>query len=101
MARQTLCAMVRYHISFILLIACVLKLMCANETCEVFGQWLTMSCTLVHSLFKERIKFLDKKIHPGLTKLTWGAKNISDYFIKDCRVHANRVSLLNILVPRC
>ncbi|KAF6038526.1 hypothetical protein EB796_003167 [Bugula neritina] len=46
------------------------------------------------NLFKERIKFLDKKIHPGLTKLTWGAKNISDYFIKDCRVHANRIQTI-------
>ena len=45
-------------------------------------------------LFRERIKFLDKKIHPGLTKLTWAAKGISDYFINDCRVHAGKVSLV-------
>ncbi len=28
-------------------------------------------------LFRERIRFLDKKIHPGLTKLTWASKGIS------------------------
>lgn len=42
-------------------------------------------------LFKERIKSLDKKIHPGLTKLNWAAKGISDYFINDCRVFAGKV----------
>lgn len=42
-------------------------------------------------LFKERIKSLDKKIHPGLTKLNWAAKGISDYFIGDCRVFAGKV----------
>lgn len=26
------------------------------------------------TLFKERIRFLDKKILPGLTKLTWSSK---------------------------
>ena len=26
------------------------------------------------ALFKERIRFLDKKIHPGLTKLSWASK---------------------------
>ena len=45
-------------------------------------------------LFKERIRFLDKKIHPGLTKLTWGSKGISDYFITDCRINASKIQLM-------
>ncbi|XP_074657783.1 dynein axonemal heavy chain 2-like [Tubulanus polymorphus] len=42
-------------------------------------------------LFRERIRFLDKKIHPGLTKLTWASKGISEYFINECRMHASKV----------
>ena len=44
-------------------------------------------------LFKERIRFLDKKIHPGLTKLTWASKGISDYFVNECRIHASKVGV--------
>ncbi|KAJ1537343.1 Dynein heavy chain 2, axonemal, partial [Nowakowskiella sp. JEL0078] len=42
-------------------------------------------------LFKERIKFLDRKINPGLTKLTWASKGITDYFVKECRRHSHEV----------
>ena len=31
------------------------------------------------ALFKERIRFLDKKIHPGLTKLSWASKGIFSF----------------------
>ncbi|TPX53528.1 hypothetical protein SeMB42_g00716 [Synchytrium endobioticum] len=36
-------------------------------------------------LFRERIRLLDRKINPGLTSLTWASKNITDYFVKECR----------------
>ena len=42
-------------------------------------------------LFKERIKVLDKKVQPGLTKLTWAVNSFSDFYIGDCRVHASKV----------
>jgi len=42
-------------------------------------------------LFRERIRFLDKKIHPGLTKLTWASKGISDYFVTECRLHSSKI----------
>ena len=42
-------------------------------------------------LFKERIRVLDKKIIPGLGKLTWATKGISDFFIQDCRNHSATV----------
>ena len=42
-------------------------------------------------LFRERIRSLDKKIHPGLTKLTWASKGISDYFIGECRTNCSKV----------
>lgn len=29
-------------------------------------------------LFKDRIRFVDAKIKPGLTKLTWSSKGISE-----------------------
>lgn len=43
-------------------------------------------------LFKERIRFLDKKIQPGLSKLLWSTKGASSFFINDCRLHASKVS---------
>ncbi|KAK3095642.1 hypothetical protein FSP39_017066 [Pinctada imbricata] len=46
------------------------------------------------ALFRERIRFLDKKIHPGLTKLTWASKGISDFFVSDCRVNAAKVQAM-------
>ncbi|XP_052234681.1 dynein axonemal heavy chain 2-like isoform X14 [Dreissena polymorpha] len=42
-------------------------------------------------LFRERIRFLDKKVHPGLTKLTWASKGISDYFVTECRLNSNKI----------
>ncbi|KAI8853504.1 dynein heavy chain, N-terminal region 2-domain-containing protein [Chytridium lagenaria] len=44
-----------------------------------------------HLLFRERIRFLDRKINPGLTSLTWASKGITDYFVKECRRHAHDV----------
>ena len=43
------------------------------------------------ALFKERIRFLDKKIHPGLKKLHWALKGASAFFITECRIHASKV----------
>lgn len=41
------------------------------------------------ALFKERIRFLDKKIQPGMSsKLTWASEGIQEYFVVDCRNHA-------------
>ncbi|CAL1538804.1 unnamed protein product [Lymnaea stagnalis] len=42
-------------------------------------------------LFRERIRFLDKRIHPGLTKLTWASKGTVDYFIHECRTHCGSI----------
>lgn len=43
------------------------------------------------NLFRERIRFLDKKVQPGLTKLTWASKGISEYYVADCRMHASKL----------
>ncbi|KAJ3206517.1 Dynein heavy chain 2, axonemal [Entophlyctis luteolus] len=43
------------------------------------------------ALFKERIRFLDRKINPGLTNLTWASKGITEYFIKECRKYSQDV----------
>ncbi|KAI8904300.1 dynein heavy chain and region D6 of dynein motor-domain-containing protein [Gorgonomyces haynaldii] len=42
-------------------------------------------------LFRERIKFLDRKINPGLTTLTWASKGVTDFFIKECRRHSHDI----------
>ncbi|RKO93650.1 dynein heavy chain and region D6 of dynein motor-domain-containing protein [Blyttiomyces helicus] len=44
-----------------------------------------------HWLFRERIRFLDRKINPGLTSLTWASKGITEYFVKECRRHSHEV----------
>ncbi|XP_069776188.1 dynein axonemal heavy chain 2 isoform X2 [Narcine bancroftii] len=45
------------------------------------------------NLFKDRIKFLDKKISPGLSKLQWASRTLSSYFINDCRMQARQLQL--------
>ncbi|XP_078389870.1 dynein axonemal heavy chain 2 [Cetorhinus maximus] len=45
------------------------------------------------NLFRDRIKFLDKKIAPGLSKLQWTARTLSTYFIDDCRMQARLLQL--------
>ncbi|KAM6949562.1 LOW QUALITY PROTEIN: dynein axonemal heavy chain 2 [Aplochiton taeniatus] len=45
-------------------------------------------------LFRERIRFLDKKIQPGLSKLLWSSKGASTYFISDCRLQASKIQLI-------
>jgi dynein heavy chain len=44
-----------------------------------------------HRLFKERIRFLDRKISPGLTSLSWISKGIAEYYVKECRRHSHDV----------
>ncbi|XP_056156824.1 dynein axonemal heavy chain 2 [Lampris incognitus] len=45
-------------------------------------------------LFREHIRFLDKKFQPGLTKLLWSSKGASNLFISDCRQHIAKVQLI-------
>ncbi len=42
-------------------------------------------------LFREQIRFIDKKIQPGLTKLMWTVKGTSNAFIRDCLLHVDKV----------
>ncbi|KAL8578358.1 hypothetical protein ACOMHN_031732 [Nucella lapillus] len=42
------------------------------------------------SLFRERIRYLEKKLYPGLTKFHW-AMSVPDLFINDCRMVASKV----------
>uniref|UniRef100_A0A8C3P4G2 Dynein axonemal heavy chain 2 n=1 Tax=Chrysemys picta bellii TaxID=8478 RepID=A0A8C3P4G2_CHRPI len=46
------------------------------------------------ALFKERIRYLDKKIQPGLKKLHWSLKGASTAFISECRLHASKVQTI-------
>lgn len=42
------------------------------------------------ALFRERIRFIDEKIQPGLTRFLWSSK-ASDIFIRDCLLHVDKV----------
>ena len=42
------------------------------------------------ALFRERIRFIDEKIQPGLTRFLWSSK-ASDIFIRDCLPHVDKV----------
>lgn len=71
------------------------ELRCLNENVLlVVRDYNTILETLnqeEHNLFKERIRFLDRKINPGLTNLTWASKGITEYFVKDCRKYSSDV----------
>lgn len=43
-------------------------------------------------LFRERIRFLDKKVEPGMTKLLWLSQGASNHFINDSLLHIDKVS---------
>ncbi|XP_074478915.1 dynein axonemal heavy chain 2 [Sebastes fasciatus] len=45
-------------------------------------------------LFREKIRVLDKKIQPGLTKIMWFSKMTANVFIHDCLLHVNKVQLI-------
>lgn len=46
------------------------------------------------ALFRERIRSLDKKVRPGLTKLTWSLEGVQEFFVVDCRSQAFRLRQL-------
>jgi dynein heavy chain len=56
-----------------------------------YNRILAMLSQEERGLFQERIKTLDKKIHPGLSKLTWASKDRSDFFLAECRKSAAQV----------
>eukprot|EP00741_Cyanophora_paradoxa_P024938 tig00000056_g24072.t1 len=45
-------------------------------------------------LFSERIMHLDRKVSPGLNKLTWASKGIVEYYVKECRKYCREVHRL-------
>uniref|UniRef100_A0A667XC84 Dynein axonemal heavy chain 2 n=1 Tax=Myripristis murdjan TaxID=586833 RepID=A0A667XC84_9TELE len=45
-------------------------------------------------LFRERIRLLDKKIQPGMTKLVWSSIGASNIFVSNCHVHVGKVQLI-------
>ncbi|XP_037663926.1 dynein heavy chain 2, axonemal isoform X2 [Choloepus didactylus] len=59
-----------------------------------YNRIIAMLSSDEQALFKERIRFLDKKIHPGLKKLNWALKGASAFFIKECRLHASKVQTI-------
>eukprot|EP01135_Chromosphaera_perkinsii_P005558 Nk52_evm107s352 gene=Nk52_evmTU107s352 len=59
-----------------------------------YNNIVTTLSTEERYLFRERIRFLDRKVSPGLTKLNWASKGISEYFVKECRNHSKNVQQL-------
>ncbi|KAJ7313214.1 hypothetical protein JRQ81_004493, partial [Phrynocephalus forsythii] len=59
-----------------------------------YNRIITMLSPEERGLFKERIRFLDRKIAPGLKKLHWSLKGASAAFISECRLHASKVQTI-------
>ncbi|MEQ2167671.1 hypothetical protein GOODEAATRI_006510 [Goodea atripinnis] len=38
-------------------------------------------------LFRQRVRFIDRKMEPGMTKLLWLSHGASNHFINDCLLH--------------
>ena len=64
---------------------------CLHTLFHLINRIIAVLSSEERGLFRERIRSLDKKIHPGLTKLTWASKGISDYFIGECRNNCSKV----------
>ena len=62
-----------------------------SKNCTIIFRIIAALSLEERGLFRERIRFLDKKIHAGLTKLTWASKGISDYFVTECRMHSSKI----------
>lgn len=45
-------------------------------------------------LFRERIMFLDRKVLPGLTKITWSQSQLAEQFLQECRTNTIKVNLI-------
>lgn len=74
------------------IIASVIKNVTVTQyLCYLLHRIIAVLSAEERGLFRERIRSLDKKIHPGLTKLTWASKGISDYFIGECRNNCSKV----------
>ncbi|KAF7236744.1 Dynein heavy chain 2, axonemal, partial [Varanus komodoensis] len=56
-----------------------------------YNRIISMLSTEERGLFRERIRYLDRKIQPGLKKLHWSLKGASTVFISECRLHASKV----------
>ncbi|XP_028285542.1 dynein heavy chain 2, axonemal [Parambassis ranga] len=46
------------------------------------------------SLFREKLRFIDKKIKPGLKSLTWLSKGASTAFVCDSLLHVDKLQLI-------
>ncbi|XP_039193883.1 dynein heavy chain 2, axonemal isoform X2 [Crotalus tigris] len=56
-----------------------------------YNRIISMLSPEERGLFRERIRYLDRKIQPGLKKLHWSLKGASTVFISECRLHASKV----------
>ena len=68
--------------------ACTASLFGAHTSC---GHVLCV-CSHLPLLTAPLCRSLDKKVRPGLTKLTWATQGNLDQFVGDCRMHATRVT---------
>ncbi|KAM8760834.1 dynein axonemal heavy chain 2-like [Acanthopagrus schlegelii] len=55
-----------------------------------YNRIIDMLSSIDMALFRERIRFIDEKIQPGLTRFLWSSK-ASDIFIRDCLPHVDKV----------
>nr|XP_060635826.1 dynein axonemal heavy chain 2 [Anolis sagrei ordinatus] len=59
-----------------------------------YNRIISMLSAEERGLFRERIRYLDRKIQPGLKKLHWSLKGASTVFISECRLYASKVQTI-------
>ena len=53
--------------------------------CRDYNEVLERLTPDEQALFRERLRLVEKKLKPGLTKLTWDSKGVLDVYLRDCR----------------
>lgn len=74
--------------------------MITKYSCNVANLYFSALSLTERALFRELIRQLDRKINPGLTKLTWNTDYVDSY-IEDCFNETANVCLEPLTLSMC
>jgi dynein heavy chain, axonemal len=61
---------------------------------RAYNAILTDLSTAERRLFADHLRRLDKRIHQGMTRLTWSTKGVVEFYVRDCCTHCAEVHAL-------